>query len=540
MKWLLPVIILLLLLPPAAASTVVLSSDQDEGIARYLANHLNATLVVIPWGSGDRKYLEELGTLNPDELIIVGGPYAVPPLFEVGNFKRYGGKDRVETAKIILRDFFNLDSPETIVLYPSREAVKEFIAEGGEWELIPANTSVALRWALLLGNELPAGEGKKRVFIGNVENNPAMNATWPEELPEVYSLYPSIIVANGTLFITGTDQNLPLIGRYFEENTLFKRADLVLLLSFLAFITLSLLPLVNDRRWLGASFTAVTLFVFYNVQAFRLAWDTLFVYMDGALSLTHSGTYETVVGSRGFPGLSYALLFAFRLFGVKVEAVILYQIILLFLIALSLHMHFKRGPLSTMALLLFLALPLFREYSFTVSTELTFIALLLLSLALLRRLPLAASLPSALASMVRAQALLLPVVALMRRERKGLVYAALSLALYALLYSLAGKGFEGYMIEVSAKGLTAQTVLSNLSFYLPSIIKYAPIPAALLVYFSLRGELRPGEALALGIAYLFLPLLWVAQDERYLLPGILLLLLAALELLDRAEEGVDG
>ncbi|WP_052696166.1 cell wall-binding repeat-containing protein [Palaeococcus ferrophilus] len=540
MKWLPPIIILLLLLPSATASTVVLSSDQDEGIARYLANHLNATLVVIPWGSEDERYLEEIRVLNPDELIIVGGPYAVPPLFEVGNFKRYGGKDRVETAKIILRDFFNLDNPETIVLYPSREEVKEFTGKGGEWELVPANTSVALRWAPLIENELPAGEGERRVFIGNVENNPAMNAMWPGELPEVYSLYPSIIVANGTLFITGTDQNLPLIGRYFEGNTRFERTDLVVFLSLLAFLTLVSLPFVNDRRWLGASFLVVTLFVLYNIHAFRLAWDTLFVYMDGALSLLSSGTYETVVGSRGFPGLSYALLVAFKLFGVRIEAAVLYQILLLFITALALHLHFKRGPLSTMALLLFLALPLFREYVLTVSTELTFIALLLLSLALLRRLPLVASLPSALASIVRAQALLLPVVALMRRERKVLFYSALSLALYALLYSLAGNGFEGYVVEISAKGLTAQTVLSNLSFYLPSIVKYIPIPAVLLMYFSLRGELKPGETLVLGVVYLLLPLLWVAQDERYLLPGLLLLLLAALEPLDRTEKPVEG
>lgn len=532
MKRLLPILILMLLLPSAGASTVVLSSDQDEGIARYLANHLNATLVIIPWGSRDGRYLTEIEALDPEELIIVGGPYAVPPLFEVGNFRRYGGKDRVETARIILRDFFNLTNPANVVVYPSREEVGTFIDEGGEWVVIPANTSVASRWALLVKNELPEGSPRKVVLMGNVANNPSMNATWPEELLEVYSLYPSVILANGTLFITGTDQNLPLTGRYFEENPHFRRTDVLVFLSLLAFLILISLPFVNDRRWLGASLTAVALFVLYNISAFRLAWDTLFVYMDGALSLLHSGTYETVVGGRGFPGLSYALFCAFKFFGPRVEAAILYQVLLLFTVALTLHLHFKRGALSTIALLLFFAFPLFREYVLTVSTELTFMALLLASLALLRRFPVLASIPGALASMVRAQALLLPVVTLVRRRREALIYSLLSFALYSLLYSMAGGGFGGYLVEASVKGVTPATVASNLSFYLPVILKYFPIPLALLAYFSVKRELKPGETLILGVIYTLLPLLWVARDERYLLPGLLLLTLAALEPLD--------
>ena len=86
----------LIIICPSTAKTVVIGSDQDKTLVYQLSEHLNATPFIIPWGSTDKKYINELKSINATEIIIVGGKYSVPKCFNIGNYKRFAGKNRVE------------------------------------------------------------------------------------------------------------------------------------------------------------------------------------------------------------------------------------------------------------------------------------------------------------------------------------------------------------------------------------------------------------------------------------------------------------
>ncbi|AIF69730.1 hypothetical protein PAP_06675 [Palaeococcus pacificus DY20341] len=534
-------VLLIAFSPLVSAKTLVVSSYQDETIARYLASYLNATVVLIPWGSRDVQYLEEIKSQNPDKLIIVGGIYAVPKDFEFGSFERYGGKDRLETAKIVLEYFFNFSSPSNIVVYPSKEAVWEYIKEGGEWEIVEGNSSVALRWSKLIQNELHkySGKEKRLVLVGNVQNNALLNETWSEigELPEVYTLYPSIVLMNGTLFITGSDENLPLIERFFEENKDVGGEDILKFSLLLLVLVLAFFVALDDRRFYLAALILTAVWVLYSIEAFVLAWDSLFVYFDGALSLSYLGHYETIIGGRGFPGLSYLFLAFFRVFSPTVESVILYQIFMLFLLLSSLFLFFKNKELAFISYLLILTIPLFRQYTYTISTELTFLTFLLLSLAFLRyktaKSTILASASASLGALVRFQALILPLISLaLFRDVYGILFILASLSFYFGLTFVTHRGFWGYISEASSKGITSSLVVSNAQFYLPKLLLNGFVPIVLLIWHFAKGKRGLTPVLSLAIFYALAPLVWVAQDERYLLPTLFLLALAAFEKLD--------
>lgn len=540
MKKIALLMLLLLLASPVSAKTLVVSADQDETIAQYLASYLNATLLLIPWGSRDTHYIDQIKAQNPDRLIIVGGRYAVPEMFELGNFERYGGKDRLETAQVVLEHFFNLSKPQDIVVYPSREEVLKFIRDGGEWEVVSGNSSVALRWSRLIKNELSGygGNEKKQVLVGNVNNNPLLNRTWArEELPEVYTLYPSVILMNGTLFITGSDENLPLVERFFEENTDFEGKESLKFGALLLALFICFLFTVENKGLYFGAWLLTAVWILYNLDAFRIAWDTLFVYLDGALSLKYLGHYETIIGGRGFPGLSYLLFAFFYLFKPTVESAIFYQIFMLFLLLCSLFMFFKNEELALISYLFVLSIPLFREYSYTFSTELTFLTLLTLSLALLKvgdvRNTIVASFSLALAGLVRFQALILPpIILILFRDAYGLLFLLTSMAFYFGIGFSAREGFMGYLGEASSKGINGSLIAGNFRFYLPSFLLYS-LPALFLLFWSFfKGRRRLTPSLSLAIFYALAPLFWVARDERYILPAIFFLIISSIERLE--------
>ena len=544
MKKLAFLMLLLLLASPVSAKTLIVSADQDETIAQYLASYLNATLILIPWGSQDSLYLEQIKAQNPDRLIIVGGRYAVPRMFEVGNFERYGGKDRLETAQIVLEHFFNLSKPQDIVVYPSKEEVIKFIREGGEWEIVSGNSSVALRWSYLIENELSRYEGneKKLVLVGNVKNNPLLNQTWErEELPEVYTFYPSIILMNGTLFITGSDENLPLIERFFEENKDFDRNESLKLGVLLLVLLIGFLFTVKNKWLYLGAWLLTAVWILYSIDAFKIAWDTLFVYLDGALSLKYLGHYETIIGGRGFPGLSYLLFVFFHLFKPTVESAIFYQLFMLSLLLCSLFIFFKNEELALISYLFLLSIPLFREYAYTLSTELTFLTLLTISLSLLKvrgiQNTIIASFSLALAGLARFQALILPfIILILFRDAYGLLFLMTSIAFYFGIGFSAREGFMAYLGEASSKGINNTLIVSNFKFYLPVFLLYSLLPLLLLIWSFFKGRRKPTPSLGLAIFYTMAPLFWVAQDERYILPAIFFLIISSIETL-KVEKG---
>lgn len=105
-------LLLLVVVPTVSATEVFLVSDNpaDYGGVVSIAKLLNITVVKTPWGEYSEDVLNKILSLNPERVIIVGGPRAVvdeyvEKLNSAGiTVERIGGKDRYETnAKLILK-----------------------------------------------------------------------------------------------------------------------------------------------------------------------------------------------------------------------------------------------------------------------------------------------------------------------------------------------------------------------------------------------------------------------------------------------------
>ncbi len=94
------------------ATDVVLVSDNsaDQTVALEVANVLNATVVTTTWGIYDESVIDEVKSLNPDKVIVIGGNLAVVDDYIVTlenaglTVERIGGQTRYDTnANITLR-----------------------------------------------------------------------------------------------------------------------------------------------------------------------------------------------------------------------------------------------------------------------------------------------------------------------------------------------------------------------------------------------------------------------------------------------------
>lgn len=102
----------LIAIPIVSATDVILVSDNcaDHATALELAKALNATVVTTTWGVYDENVVNEILSLKPDKVIIIGGPLAVVEnyttvLENAGiTVERIGGQTRYETnANVTLR-----------------------------------------------------------------------------------------------------------------------------------------------------------------------------------------------------------------------------------------------------------------------------------------------------------------------------------------------------------------------------------------------------------------------------------------------------
>ncbi|WP_048152265.1 cell wall-binding repeat-containing protein [Palaeococcus ferrophilus] len=86
-------------------SMVILVSDNeaDSALAEKIAESLNVSIVVTPWGVYDPNVTSEIASYAPDKVLIIGGPAAVPKLYEDDlvslniSYARVWGKDRYGT-----------------------------------------------------------------------------------------------------------------------------------------------------------------------------------------------------------------------------------------------------------------------------------------------------------------------------------------------------------------------------------------------------------------------------------------------------------
>ncbi len=100
--------LLLLSVPVFAQEQVaVLVSDNpaDLAVAKVLAEKLDATLVVTPWGTLSQEAVEKIEASGAQVVYVVGGEVAVPDAEEVLDVevRRLAGRDRYHTAALVAR-----------------------------------------------------------------------------------------------------------------------------------------------------------------------------------------------------------------------------------------------------------------------------------------------------------------------------------------------------------------------------------------------------------------------------------------------------
>ncbi len=97
----------------AKSMVVILVSDHmaDCTVAEALAAELDATIVKTPFNAYDKSVLDDILAINPEEVIIIGGPVAVSPeyyerLIERGiDVKRIGGRTRQQTSILVYNEY---------------------------------------------------------------------------------------------------------------------------------------------------------------------------------------------------------------------------------------------------------------------------------------------------------------------------------------------------------------------------------------------------------------------------------------------------
>ncbi len=145
-----------------------------------------------------------------------------------------------------------LVSAQTISYYPNKVAFQRFLASNSSYHVISGTDGWAKGWAYYVDSRLKTIKkhgNETLVLVGNVYENPKMRSLWRlTDLPENASLLPSVIVANDTVFITGTQGNIYQTERAFSSLWNPPTASVVgfTLLALLVFF-LFLLALRRDK-----------------------------------------------------------------------------------------------------------------------------------------------------------------------------------------------------------------------------------------------------------------------------------------------------
>ncbi|ASJ07994.1 hypothetical protein A3L11_01625 [Thermococcus siculi] len=108
-----------------------------------------------------------------------------------------------------------------LAYYPNRETFQAFLNSSSTYTVVAGSDDWARGWAYYVDEKLytikPHGNDTL-VLVGNAYNNRLMAVIWNRTgLPKNASLLPSIIVLNNTLLITGSEDNIYLTERAFED-----------------------------------------------------------------------------------------------------------------------------------------------------------------------------------------------------------------------------------------------------------------------------------------------------------------------------------
>ena len=509
-------IFLYFILQIASCKDLVISSDQDAEIAEFFAEEINASLVVIRWGS-----CEEFDLSDVKRAIIIGGEVAVPKCVEDFlkeknvTYERIGGKRRENTAKLVLKKL-NIEVPEEDILgnLSKQEGGAYFIGRG----------CVAERWANFLKNELI--EGNSSVFIGNFLNNEELAKEWCLNYPTKVSLLPLVIRCDNKLFFTGTDNLLPISIMKFEKikkKCHSKLFFLVFIFYFLAILASHFLTRNIAFISLLALLLSIFIIKFYLLlENFDVNWDCYVGYLDGALSLYYQNTYDPIFREKYFPGTSIVVALWFMLTKPSTYSLYLLNLsaaLLLITFLCLLAFSITKNPfISILPGILLLTDDIFERTVLFFGSDIIFLFFFLSSLFLLYKNTKLWILSSIFSTAVRFSGIILPIsYAAVRRDIKPLLIVSFFSLLF--LYSF---GITGYVREYHSKSL-----MLNFEFFSENFRLYANAihPVFLILFvvslFFLKEKIVGYTAILCFVA----AAAWCSREPRYILPAIPLIYL---------------
>ncbi len=194
-------------------------------------------------------------------------------------------------------------SAQTVTYHPDRATFQKFLSSNSSYRVVPGTDGLSKGWAYYVDARL--GTIKRHgdetlVLVGNVYDNPRMKSLWKVTgLPENASLLPAVIVVNGTVFITGTKDNIYLTEKAFSSLWNPPTASTVgfSLLALLVFLTF-LLALRKDKSHAEAFYlVTVSVFGLWYLTAGRTTISTPFLpYLLQGVEFAKGGTPSSPLG----------------------------------------------------------------------------------------------------------------------------------------------------------------------------------------------------------------------------------------------------
>ncbi len=550
----------------SADSITVVASDQDYDIAKLVSDSLDARLVVTQWGTLTTEDVQRITEGASETLIIIGGPYAVPKSAEELGIisERVGGGDRIETARLALERFFQVKARSYVL--PSKDVVREYFLDSGDKSAVflVGNSTISERWGRYYSTKLglyfkdvsvfplesdkipDISEVQTIIAIGNVDNNPFISQKWPSSLPPELTYFPLVYLKDSeetdTLFIVGSDQNIYYTQKATEDMGLKK----LLARDFLMFLLLIALMIFSVHRSNKSLFTLPVLiatgigFVLLEMRRLPqsyLTWDSLYVYFDGALSLSFLDKYETILSGRSSPGTSYITHLYFRLTSpTDINAILLTMLLALAILFLGYvigsDLLNKKNGIAVMFILY--SNPYFRDRIPIYASEIPFAFFTLITLILLssnssRKVGLG-GLFITLSSYIRPSGLLLYPAAVTyllyskRLREAGTITAVFIASLVALQVVVPSVAVIGaYSSEMSVKG-QYQIQSTDLIVSIKDVLYYfvLMLGVGLLPGLRIRKDSKEFERIASIYVLLHLVSLsfWVSLTARYVFPVI--------------------
>ncbi|WP_148883248.1 hypothetical protein [Thermococcus aciditolerans] len=187
-----------------------------------------------------------------------------------------------------------------LAYYPNPEAFQAFLGSNSTYTVVPGNETWAIGWAYYVDEKLYTVKrhgNDTLVLVGNVYNNGLMASVWNRTgLPANASLLPSIVVLNGTVLITGSEDSIHLTERAFEGLWNPPRGSVATFLTLVFTIIIVFLVLLSgDDSHAGRFYAlAASLFLLWYLTAERPGLtDEFLAYLSSALKFAAGGSPDS-------------------------------------------------------------------------------------------------------------------------------------------------------------------------------------------------------------------------------------------------------